>query len=74
MSMDVTMFRTFSQVIIMMQKVHTHTEKGAGIFIKESSIKVIDACRVLGKAQVIKTYGSKSAKLIVFTKFNNQGI
>ncbi len=38
----VTLFRTFSHVIIMTRKVDPHTEKGAGIFILESSIKVID--------------------------------
>ncbi len=46
--MDVILFKTFSHVIIMMQKVDPCTEKGAGIFIKESSVKVIDAHQDLG--------------------------
>ncbi len=33
-----------------------HTEKGMGILIKESSIKVIDACRDSGEALLIKIY------------------
>ncbi len=33
-----------------------HTEKGMGILIKESSIKVIDAHRDSGKALLIKIY------------------
>jgi hypothetical protein len=32
----------------------THTEKGAGILIKESSIEEIDMHRETGKAQLIK--------------------
>ncbi len=40
--MGVTQFRTLSHVIKMMQKVDPHAERGAGIFIKGSSIKVID--------------------------------
>ncbi len=40
--MDVILFRTFSHVIIMTLKVDSNSEKGAGIFIKENSIKVID--------------------------------
>ncbi len=48
--MDVILFRTFNHVTIMMPKVDPHAEKGAGILIKESSIKVIDAYRDSGKA------------------------
>ncbi len=48
--MDVPLLRTFSCVIIMTQKVDPSAERGAGIFIKESSIKVKDACQVLGKS------------------------
>ncbi len=51
--MDVIPFRTFSHVIIMTQKENPCAEKGAGILIKESSIKVIDASRDSGKAQLI---------------------
>jgi hypothetical protein len=50
LNVDVTLFRTFSHMIIMPQKVNSHVERGAGIFIKESSTKVIDARQVLGKA------------------------
>ncbi len=39
--MDVILFRTFSHVIIMTHKVDPRAERGTGIFIKESSIKVI---------------------------------
>jgi hypothetical protein len=52
--MDVILFRTFSHLIIMTQKMDPHTEKGIGILIKESSIKVIDASRDSGKALLIK--------------------
>jgi hypothetical protein len=52
--MDVILFKTLSHMIIMMRKVDPRAEKGAGILIKESSIKVIDACRDSGKAQMIK--------------------
>ncbi len=52
--MDVILFTTFSHEIIMTRKVDPSAEKGAGIFIQESSIKVIDAHRVLGKAQLIQ--------------------
>ncbi len=48
--MDVFLFRTFSHVIIMTWKVDPRTEKGAGILIKESSIKVIDARRDIGSS------------------------
>jgi hypothetical protein len=48
--MDVFLFRTFSHVIIIMRIVDPHAEKGAGIFIKESSPKAIDAHRDLGKS------------------------
>ncbi len=41
-NMDVTLIRTFSHVIIMTQKEDPCTERGAEIFIKESSIKAID--------------------------------
>jgi hypothetical protein len=51
--MDVTLFKTFSHMVIMTRKVDPLTEKGTGIFIKESSIKAIDASRVLGKARLI---------------------
>ncbi len=51
--MDVILFRTFSHVIIMMQKVDPRTEKGLGIFIKESSIIEINAQQDLGKDQLI---------------------
>ncbi len=40
--MDVTLFRTFSHVVIMIRKVDPCPERGAEIFIKESSIKAID--------------------------------
>ncbi len=40
--MDVTLFRTFSHVIIMMRKVDPLADKEAGILIKEISIKVIE--------------------------------
>jgi hypothetical protein len=40
--MNVILFRTFSHVIIMKGKVDLRAEKGAGILIKEKSIKVID--------------------------------
>ncbi len=43
MNMDVTMFRTFSHVIIMTWKVDPHAETGSGIFMNDSSIKGIDA-------------------------------
>jgi hypothetical protein len=49
LNMDVTLFGTFSHIIKMMRKVDPHAERGAGIFIKESSIKVIDAHWVLVK-------------------------
>jgi hypothetical protein len=49
-NMDVTLFRTFSHVTIMKWKVDPHAERGAGIFIKEDSIKAINVRRVLGKA------------------------
>ncbi len=45
--MDVILFRTFSHVIIMTQKVDPHSEGGARILIKESSIKAIDMYRDL---------------------------
>jgi hypothetical protein len=48
--MDVILFRTFSQVIIVTQKVDTLAERGAGILTKESYIKVIDTLRDSGKA------------------------
>jgi hypothetical protein len=44
--MDVTQFRTYSYMIKMMQKVDPHTEGGARILIKESSIKAIEMSRV----------------------------
>jgi hypothetical protein len=37
----------------MTRKVDPPAEKGEGIFIKESSIKVIDWCQDLGQAQLI---------------------
>jgi hypothetical protein len=40
--MNVILLRTFSHVIIMTGKVDPHTEKGAGILIKESSVEEID--------------------------------
>ncbi len=40
-------------MMIMTQKVDPPAEKGAGIFIKENSIKVKDALRVSGKARLI---------------------
>ncbi len=43
--MDVILFRAFSHVIIIMQKVDSCTEKGAGRLIKESSIKVKDSVK-----------------------------
>ncbi len=51
--MDVILFKTFSQVIIMKWKVNQCAERGAGILIKESSIKVIEAHQDTGKAQLI---------------------
>ncbi len=57
--MDAILFRTFSHVIIVMQKVDPHAEKGAGLFIKESSIKVIDTCRDLEKAQLTDNFTKK---------------
>ncbi len=51
--MDVILFRTFNHVIIMMWKVDPRAEKGKGILIKESSIKVIDAYCHSGKARRI---------------------
>jgi hypothetical protein len=39
-NMDVTLFRAFNHMIIMMRKVDLHAEKG--ILIMESSFKVID--------------------------------
>ncbi len=41
--MDVTLSRTFSQVIIMTLKVDPHSERGEGIFIKEIFTIAIDA-------------------------------
>ncbi len=43
--MDVILFGTFSHVIIMTWKVDPHAEKGVWIFIEETFIKMIDACR-----------------------------
>ncbi len=43
------MFGTCSHVIIMMRKVDQCAEGGARILIKESSIEVIEMCRVLEK-------------------------
>ncbi len=40
--MDVILFRTFSHVIMMTWKVDPCSEKGAGLFIKESSINVMN--------------------------------
>ncbi len=40
--MDVILFTNFSHVIIMTQKVNPHGGGGAGILIKESSVKVMD--------------------------------
>jgi hypothetical protein len=40
-------------MIIMTYKVDPRAEIGARILIKESSIKVIDACQDSGKAQLI---------------------
>jgi hypothetical protein len=55
--MDVILFRTFSHVIIMTQKVDPRREGGAEIFIKESSIKAIDGHQNLRKRDSkIKTY------------------
>ncbi len=48
--MDTILIGTFSHVIIMTKKVDPRAEKGAGKISKESSIKVIDACRDSGKA------------------------
>ncbi len=52
-NMDVILFRTFSHVITMTQKVVPHT--GAGTFIRESSTKVIGAGQDSGKGQLIKS-------------------
>ncbi len=41
--MDVILFRTFSHVIRMTGKVDPNAEKGAGVLIKENSIKDIEA-------------------------------
>jgi hypothetical protein len=49
MNMDVILLRTLCHMIIMLQKVDPHAERGTGILIKESSIKVIEACRDSGK-------------------------
>jgi hypothetical protein len=65
--MDVILFRTFSHVIIMMQKVVTCVEKGAGILIKESSSKVIDAHRDSGKAQPIHLTISQFLQLLTYS-------
>ncbi len=43
--MDVILFRNFSHMIIMTRKVNTHSGGGAGILIKESSIKVMNTHR-----------------------------
>ncbi len=51
--MNVSLFRTFSHVIIMTGKVDPWAEGGARILIKESSIKAIGMCRVLKKARLI---------------------
>jgi hypothetical protein len=53
MNMDVTLFRTFSHVIIMTWKVDPHAKTGSRIFMKDSSIKGIDTYQVLGKAGLI---------------------
>jgi hypothetical protein len=47
------MYRTFSHVNIMTWKVDPRSEKGAGILIEESSIKVINVRQDSGKAQLI---------------------
>jgi hypothetical protein len=52
--MGVTQFRTFNHVIKMMQKVDPHAEREAGIFIKGSSIKVIDVGQVFRKSSTDK--------------------
>ncbi len=46
LNIDLVLFGTCSHVIIMKLKVNPLAEGGAGIFIKESSIKVIEMCRV----------------------------
>jgi hypothetical protein len=51
--MDVILFKTFSHVIIMNWKVDQCAERGVGILIKESSIKVIDGRQDSGKARLI---------------------
>ncbi len=58
--MDVIPFGSFSHVIIMKLKVDPYKLKvdpytvgGARILIKENSIKAIDACQCLKKAQLI---------------------
>ncbi len=47
--MNAFLFTTFSHVVTMTGKVDPCVEGGAGILIKESSIKVIDAYQDLGK-------------------------
>ncbi len=43
--MDVSLFSSCSHATIKTQKVDPHAEGGAGILIKESSIKAIETCR-----------------------------
>ncbi len=43
--MDVSLFSSCSHVTIKTQKVDPRAEGGAGILIKESSIKAIEKCR-----------------------------
>jgi hypothetical protein len=54
-NMDVILIRTFSRVIIMTKIVDPHTEKGAGILIKENSIEVRDERQESGKALLISS-------------------
>jgi hypothetical protein len=42
--MDAILVRTLSHLIIMTRKVDLYAEEGAGILLKEISIKVIDVC------------------------------
>jgi hypothetical protein len=51
--MDVTLFGTCSHMIIMTRKVDPCAEGGARILIKKSSVKAIEMCQVLEKAQLI---------------------
>ncbi len=43
--MDVSLFSSYSHMTIKTRKVDPRSEGGAGILIKESSIKAIEKCR-----------------------------